>query len=229
MKFRLPRQILSEEIRVVIVREIKKQKLSVLRASKKDMEEIAQVSCAIERSGLPANLVCKKLPSPLGYGIFLHPKAKPILKGQVIAPYSGEVSISAQNLADDSAYAFSPLYNFHLSKEEQAYFDSNSLYRPNRLYTLNVEALKKGNFTRFINHSEKPNIIAHFFNIPENSYGLEKSPLEVVYVASKTIRPGEQLLVNYEGDDESYWSAFGIKPVLITPTTFKLTLNGQIQ
>jgi hypothetical protein len=56
--------------------------------------------------------------------------------------------------------------------------------------------------------------VAEFFKIPPN-------PLEVVFVVKKTIRPGEQLLISYEGDGPSYWSALGIKPAPLTATTYK--------
>lgn len=222
MKFKLPSSILNQEIRKIISKEVRKQRIYVLRAGKNNLKEIAEVSRAITKHGLPKNLVCKRLPNRLGYGIFLHPKAKPILKGQIIAPYAGEISVVPQNLPEDSLYAFEPLSEILLTKEEQSYLDNHRRYHPRRLYSMHVDATRKGNFTRFINHSEKPNIIAEFFRIPSNSYGLAPSPLEIVYLAKKTIHPGEQLLISYEGDGNSYWSALGIKPLPITPKTFQL-------
>lgn len=162
------------------------------------------------------------MPRGLGSGIFLHPKADPIAKGEVIGPYAGRVSIVPQNVAEDALYAFEPLDHIHLTKEEQAHFDPARPYHPRRLYSMLVDALKEGNFARFINHSEKPNLIAEFFRIPKNRFGLEPSPIEVVYVTGKKILPGEQLLVSYEGDDHSYWSGLKIKPIPITPQTFRV-------
>lgn len=222
MKFKLPSQILNTEISKIVSREVRNQKIPVLRADKNNLKEIAEVSRAITKHGLPKNLVCKKLPNGLGYGIFLHPKAQPILKGQIIAPYAGEIFFVPQNLPDDSLYAFESLSNILFTKEEQSRFDKNRRYHPRRFYSMHVDALKKGNFTRFINHSDKPNLIAEFFRIPSNSFGLIPSPIEVIYLAKKTIRPGEQLLICYDGDSKSYWSALEIKPIPITPTTFQL-------
>lgn len=222
MKFKLPRQILGPEERKIVSREVRKQKVSLVRATKRELKEMADVSRAIAKNGLPKNLVCKKLPNGLGYGIFLHPKAKPIAKGQIIAPYAGEVSFVPQNIPDDALYAFEPLSDIYLSREEQARFDRKGRYHPRRQYSLHVDALKKGNFTRFINHSEKPNLVADLYKIPSNPFGLTPSPIEVVYLANKTIRPGEQLLVCYEGDDKSYWGVIKIKPIPITPKTFQL-------
>jgi hypothetical protein len=222
MKFKLPRQIINQEICKIISKEVRKQGVDVLRASNNNLRELIEVSRAITEHGLLQNLLRKKLPGGLGYGIFLHPRAKPILKGQIIAPYAGEVSFVPRNLTADSLYAFEPLSDILLSKDEQSRFHGGHRYHPRRFYSMHVDALKKGNFTRFINHSEKPNVIAELFRIPPNSYGLIPSPLEVLYLAKKTIRPGEQLLVCYDGDDHSYWGALETKPIPITPKTFQL-------
>ncbi len=222
MRFRLPRQTNPFEISKIISREVRKQKLNVIRASKAHLNQILEISEAIQKKGLPTHLVCKKLPQGLGMGIFLHPLAKPILKGQIIAPYAGETSLVPQNEPDDSIYAFAPLFDILLTKEEQTLVNPKRRYHPKRVYSMNVDALKKGNFTRFINHSDKPNVVAELFEIPRNPYGLTPSPLEVIYLAKKTILPGEQLLVCYEDEENSYWGALKIKPIPITPKTFKL-------
>lgn len=222
MKFRLPRQILTPNLIPIITREIRKQKIEVIRINKINLLELADVCEAIKEKGLPSYLVCKKLPNKLGSGIFLHPKANPILEDQIIGPYSGEVSLQPQNAPGNSCYAFAPIVDILLSKREQALFDSKSSYRPNRLYALDVDAQSKGNFIRFVNHSEKPNVVAHLFKIPKNTLGLEPSPIEVIYVAKKRIQPGEQLLVSYEGEEDSYWKNLKIRPLPIYPKTFQL-------
>lgn len=230
MEFKKPRQILPQEISKIISREIKVQKIKVLRASKLMLKQIAEISEAIKKNTLPCYLVCKKLPHNLGSGIFLHPQANPIEKGSIIAPYSGIVSIESQNDSDEgSDYVFAPLSDMHLTKKEQELFDKKHQYHPKRLYSLQLDALKEGNFTRFINHSSTPNIVAELVSIKANSLGLSPSPLEVVYMAKKIIKPGEQLLICYEGDDKSYWGAAKIKPFPMTPKTFQLDENLNIK
>lgn len=229
MKFKLARQILRPEISKVISREMRKQKFPLSRISKKELKELAELARIIETQGLPSYLVCKKLPHDLGSGIFLHPNAAPILRDQVIAPYSGELTIEQQNLADDACYAFAPLSDMYLEKEEQSLFDKNARYHPKRLYSLKLDAEKKGNFTRFINHSDKPNVAAHTVAIPKNPYGLEPSCIEIVYFAKKTIHPGEQLLVCYEAGDSSYWNALDVQPFHMTPKTFQLTSSLKLK
>lgn len=227
MRFKLFRAVYKKEIAKIVSRVVRNRKSEFIKASKKKLKELASL-ISIEREGLPKHLVCKKLPGELGKGIFLHPMAKPILKGEIIAPYSGEISLLPQSLPDDSVYAFAPLSDICLTKQEHQMLKSSLPYHPRRLYWLNIDAEKKGNFTRFINHSEKPNVVAELFSIPPNSLGLDPAPVEVLYLAKKRIEPGEQLLINYEGEDKSYWSAVGIKPFSMTPKTFRLNEHLKI-
>lgn len=229
MEYKLAAQIGDQNLLGIISREIKKQRISVPPASKKQLKEIAAVSKQIQKNGLPEYLVKKKLPKGLGFGIFLHPDAKPIPKGRVIAPYAGEVFIAPQNAPDDSAYVFELISHVHLLKKEQALLSKGLCYHPRRHYSINLDALRKGNFTRFINHSEIPNVIAHMACIPPNNFGLTPSPLQIIYFAKKTILPGEQLLVCYEGEEKSYWTSLKIKPVPMGPKTFQLNCSLQIQ
>jgi hypothetical protein len=228
MRFKIPRAILSLELKKIISQEMKTQQFAATRASQKQLQEIAAVSQEIEKSGLPKHLVCKKLPDGLGQGIFLHPKAKPVEKGRVIAPYSGIVAFIPQHYGNGSDYTFSLLSNLLLTKEEQLFFDPERKYHPRRLYSLDLDAEKRGNFTRFINHSEAPNLAAYPLKISKNTYGLEPSPLDIVYIAIKKIRPGEQLLVCYEDSEKSYWGALNIKPTPMTPKTFQLNSSLKV-
>jgi|SRR5579862_224514 len=223
MKFKLPRQILSIELRKILSREMRKQKVVFPKISRKELKQLVRVSKTIEERGLPEYLVCKKLGQDLGYGIFLHPDAKPIEKGRLLASYAGEISLICQSEPDDGTYAFTPVENMELKKEEQAFFDKKHVFRSKRLYSLKVDGLKKGNFTRFINHSEAPNVIAYTLSVPSSPYGLPPSPVEIIYFAKKVIYPGEQLLVSYEDGEKCYWGTRGKKPFPMTPKTFKLT------
>lgn len=213
----------------VIKEEIKRQELDVVRANKKQLLELKKICEEIEQNGLPSNLVLKKLPNGLGHGIFLHPKAKPIPRGRIIGTYSGLVSFYPQNEPGESVYSFAPIFDIHLSKEKQKLVDPKRRYHPRRLYSMDVDAEKAGNFIRFVNHSHQPNLVAYLFEIPENPYGLSPSPIEVIYLSNKTIRPGEQLLISYEGDDGTYWKYLNIRPVPITPQTYQLTPDLHIK
>ncbi len=221
MKFNLKRQIVSKEIVKVVYRMWRHEELDSYQLTKKNRAELAIVLSEIEQWTLPKNILRKKLKGNLGFGIFLHPEAKPILKGQLIAPYSGEVSIVHQNQIDDACYAFDPVVGLQLTREEQKKFDPKSRYSPTRFYALKLDASKKGNFTRFINHSSKPNVVAYLVSTRAHPY-------EIIYFAKKTIKPGEQLLVSYEDEEESYWGTLGIKPFPMTPQTFKVNVSLKV-
>lgn len=229
MKYKTPFQYIDPFVCAIILRESSRQNLSFPKATKQQLMELAQLARLIEKDGLPHHLVCKKLPNQLGHGIFLHPNAKPLLKGQIIGIYTGETQIIPQYALDEALYAFEPLSDLHLTKEEQHRFSPKKRYHPRRLYAFQVDAEKKGNFTRFINHSEKPNVIAELMQIPKNSYNIPSSPLTIAYCVHKTIKPGEQLLINYDGDDHSYWNSLGITPFPLFPKTFRLGERLRIQ
>lgn len=221
-KFRLPRQKMSDEFRGIISREMKKHGDVLTVASTKRMTEIARVVKEIEVCGLPKRFVKKKLSKELGYGIFLHPDAKPILRGEVIAPYSGNVSFERKSRVDDAAYAFDLVDIVYLTKEEQEIFDKNGPYSARRQYVAKLDALKQGNFTRFVNHSDNPNVMAVSLRIPKNRLGLREMPSEVIYIAKKRINPCEQLLSCYEDEEKGYWGVFKIVPFPMTPKTFQI-------
>ena len=225
LRFNLQRQIVNKNIIDLISKEVRKQRALVTKASNTYLKGIAASLQQIKSDGIPSHLVRKKLGNNLGYGIFLKLDSKPISKGEVIAPYSGVVSLVPSKDPNDTGYMFELLSNIHLNKEEQFLIHPVRPYRPKRLYSLQLDAQKKGNFTRFINHSEKPNLVAYLLSTPlKNLYRLEPMPIEVVYIAQKAIQPGEQLLISYEHDGaSSYWGPSKIKPFPMTPQTFTLS------
>lgn len=225
MKYNLSRQIFiqDQEVQKAISKEAEAQKEEIFKPTTQNLKEIAEVCSAIEAKGLPDYLIIKKLPHDLGHGLFLRPNAKPLKKGTVIAPYSGEVELIAHSDERDSAYMFAIFTELTLDKPSQQAINPKAKFSPRRLYALNLDAEKKGNFTRFINHSSlEPNVEAKLLRIGKNKLGLKEMPVEVVYFAQKTIKPGEQLLVCYEDEDETYWSAVGITPYPMDPKTFKI-------
>lgn len=221
MNYKLPRQLFSSELNKIISRKSRGQRSA--NASQRNLREMAAVVRDIEASGLPKRFILKRLPGKLGRGIFLHPLAQKIVKGTVIAPYAGELSIVPQNVEDNGDYAFAPVENFYLNREEQRVWDPKRRFHPRRIYALKLDALKRGNFTRFINHSSRPNVEAMTFAIPRNRLGLTPAPVEIVYLAKRDIEPGQQLLTCYDGADGSYWGVMGIEPFAMTPKTFQLS------
>ena len=225
MEFKLPRQEICPKLDNLYFKKIKDLELHLPKPKKANLMQIQAISRMIESDGLPKHLVVQKLKGNIGHGVFLHPEAKPILKGDVIGPYSGEVFLAPFNDSNGSDYIFTLIDKMALTKEEQQIWDPKNKYHPKRLYSINLDADKKGNFTRFINHSETPNVRAEHLHIPINAKGEKKPSFEIVYLAKKDILPGEQLLVCYEGGDaKSHWGALKIEPFRMTPKTFKLNV-----
>lgn len=220
MNYRLPRQLLSIELSKLISCKSRGERLG--SPSRRNLREMEAVVREIEERGCPRRFVRKRLPGKLGYGIFLHPQANAIAKGELIAPYAGELSIVPQNVEDNGDYAFAPVENFYLSREEQRVWDPKRRYHPKRIYAVKLDALKRGNFTRFINHSAKPNVEAMTFAVPRNRLGLAPSPVEILYLARKEILPGQQLMTCYDDAEGCYWGISGVTPLAVAPETFYL-------
>lgn len=229
MKYKLPHPSFNPKAFPIVEKEIEKQDLPVTKATEKQLKELSQIDKAILEKEIPDHLVCMNLPKNLGKGIFLKPEEKPIQKGTLIGSYSGKGLFLPQNLESDSDYIFSIIGEILLTKEEQKKLDPKRKFHPKRHYALEVDAKNSGNFTRFINHSEKPNIEARFLKIPKNRFGIAPNPIEVIYVAKKTIKPGEQLLVSYEEDGDSYWGSLNIEPLPIFPSTITLMPDHKLK
>ena len=226
MKFNLKRQKISRELIEFALYKAKKRKEIIPRATDKNLKTLKEALQAMDKNAVPPRFILKKLGKKqdknLGRGIFLSPHAKPIERGETIAPYSGIVFLAPQNADDSSDYAFALFSDLKLTKLEQKKWDPKRRFNPKRLYSIDLDAAREGNFTRFINHSEEPNVEARLVRIPKNTLGIESAPFELLYIAKKKILPGQQLLVCYEGEDKSYWGALNIKPFAMSPHTFLL-------
>ena len=228
-QFNLPRPQIPSNYHSILKREIDRQEIEVEFLKPHQIQQLKEIVQAINLNGIPSKFVKKALGDGLGNGLFLHPKSEILEKGDVIGSYSGIVSFAPQNDDDeDGSYTFSPLADLYLTKEEQKIYDPKRKFHPRRKYFLKVDALNQGNFTRYINHSKKPNVQALLVSIPEQVEGLDYSVVEIIYVAKRRIMPKEQLLVSYEDGEESYWGAMGIKPFPMTEKTFQIDENLQL-
>lgn len=111
------------------------------------------------------NLEVRLVNSKIGYGVFAK---KAIPNGCFIGEYTGV--LRTMLLSD---YAF----GFHHGG------------------SIGVDALEKGNFTRYINHNTKGNLIVYVC--------AKKKSCHIVFFTNRFIRKGEQLTYNYGPD---YWS-----------------------
>lgn len=113
----------------------------------------------------------------VGYGVFAEQDIK---KGQMIGEYTGivkKVNFSNKPQDYDYAWGFPP---------------------PTKGI---IDAKDAGNFTRFINHSNRPNIDMAY--VPINNRW------HLAYVANQDIKKDQQLLANY---GRPYWRGRGIRP-----------------
>ena len=114
---------------------------------------------------LISKVYLKKIDSEIGLGLFAK---KPIKKGSFIGEFTGIVRKRTQSLVNKNDY----LMRYSLEKKKFV-----------------IDAEKKGNFSRFINHSFHPNLFVTSAFID----GL----LHKVFIASRDILENEQLTFDY--------------------------------
>lgn len=111
--------------------------------------------------------------SVIGYGAFAE---KEIRVGAYVGEYTGVVRHLSRLHSDHNPYCF---------------------HYPTRFWSLKyfvIDSMREGNFTRFVNHSQHPNL--------DPLCLVDRGLLHQIFIANKVIKPGEQLTFNY-GDD--YW------------------------
>lgn len=132
----------------------------------------------------PPPLIISWINSTLGYGVFA---GEEMGEGTVIGAYFGEIVLSKAIRPND--YVFG--------------------YRTPQFSTpFHIDAGKQGGITRFINHSESPNLEV----VPVLLDGL----LHLFFLSLCPIEKGRQLTISY---GSSYWKARGIVP---SSSTFSL-------
>lgn len=120
--------------------------------------------------GLHPNLVIKWVDEQVGYGVFA---VQDIRVGTFIGEYTGIVRERTKD--QENFYCF-----------EYAIGSKSPFV---------IDAQQKGNYTRFINHSNAPNVepVSVYLN----------GAMHVILIAQKPIQKGEQLCYHY---GEDYWS-----------------------
>lgn len=194
--------------------------------------EVKKLDIAIrnsEATGAYPGISIVPLGENLGFGAFIDPKGKKLNKGTILGIYSGEYKIyQTEHLKDiDLSYAFELTDIICLEEEEHlAHFgDLNTWCQGD--YMIYCDAKEKGNWTRFLNHGGKSaNCTAQLVKYPpKGKMGADAEKWIVIIYVLETIRPGEQLLLDY---GESYWEKYGVKPIEVTPSHYKLQENGSI-
>jgi hypothetical protein len=121
------------------------------------------------------SLAIMKLPGLLGHGVIC---CLPVQVGEAVSEYLGVVSCThTTTFSPDTSYSMSyPLPHF-----------------AGLFWTIN--ALEKGNISRFMNHSRQPNVAIEIF--------FDGVLFRLAVVALKSIAIGEELTLNY---GPMYWS-----------------------
>ena len=120
-----------------------------------------------------AKLTVKKLPAPLNLALFAD---EPLKKGTFITEYAGEIIHHWRLLFSSNEYLWEYSDNILASSPYQ------------------INAKYKGNFSRFINHSDSPNCIPCFTVV--------NHLLRIFFIALKDISKNEQITVHY---GPRYW------------------------
>lgn len=123
--------------------------------------------------GAFANVHIQWIDPVLQYGLFA---SEDLFEKTFIGEYTGRVRRLDQKSAPPNAYCFNYPTRFLSSK------------------SFTIDAMRQGNQTRFINHSEEPNLEALWL--------VSKRLLHLIFIARRPILKGEQLTFNYGAD---YW------------------------
>jgi hypothetical protein len=125
------------------------------------------------KDGYFANLRLEYIDDVLGYGIFANQEIK---EGQYVGEYVGEIKRYLPLRFRRNDY----LGELRVGEEVPLKFI--------------IDAEKKGNLTRFINHSISPNL--------QSLTVITQGMMHVIFVAKQTINKDQQLTYNY---GEAYW------------------------
>lgn len=184
--------------------------------TKKALQKYKQ---ALETQGIPSNLHIALISAKLDRGVFLRPKAKPILPGDFIGIYTGTLELVPSGDETNNLYSYDAAQHIKLSKEQLSLVTGHKKVDSKEEFSIQVNASKSGNFTRFINHSSsETNVEAIATIMPDDT-------IEIILYALTKILPGDQLLSNYGG---AYWRALSFIPDDVKPDTYVLGANGKL-
>lgn len=186
--------------------------------------QLGKYAKAIRETGMPEYFKLVKLPSPFDTGMFVDP-SKSLEKGAHLGFYTGKLGWLNLQTVSDSRYIFDLAKNIEL---DESTINTNQLkdihgmpLTPGK-WILVVDADKTGNYTRYFNHAAD----AKEANAEVILYKMKTGELVLCVVATKEIKPGEQILIHY---GKKYWKKLGIEPKPLTPDTFKLKASGTEQ
>ncbi|MBM3206997.1 MAG: SET domain-containing protein [Chlamydiae bacterium] len=190
------------------------------KASKDLLKRIDKYQSDLKTYGIPPFLELKEVNEYMQTGVFLKPDAKGIKKGSFIGIYTGEYEIVLETETKGNHYAYDVAPGISIQKGLLKFVRSKGKNLSTKeKYSIQTNAVNKGNFTRYINHSSvDTNIEAMTRKLPDGT-------IEVCLFTTKKILPGEQLLSSYGGQ---YWSVLPIIPEPIYAKSYTLSSDGKI-
>ncbi len=142
-------------------------------------DELIKKYGAFLDQGYVAPLSIKWCGPEMGYGVFADRDLK---QGEMIGEYTGVLK-KEESVVGRNAYLFTYPSTATSSAEQSRFV---------------VDAAKEGNITRFVNHSDSPNV--EVVEVPRGN------TWHVVYRTAAPIKKGEQLFISY---GQSYWTSLG--------------------
>ncbi len=184
-------------------------------------KDILRVSKEIEQTGIPSHLYLAHVHPKVHIGVFLKPDAPAIEEGTLIGVYTGQYELVESDITEGTSYAYDVAQGVSIKKSEYKHvLHPKQPWSQDIEYSVQTSAIKKGNFTRYINHSSlETNIEAVVSKLPDGR-------IEILLLALKTIHPGEQLFSCYGGQ---YWKALNIIPNDMRPSTYVLTPSLKVK
>lgn len=156
----------------------------------------------METSGIPEKLALLKINEELGCGVFAKQNIEP---KEFIGIYSGLFELIQENNDQNNEYAYDVTEGILKQFLSSLNLDDDG----SGVYFLRTNALKAGNFTKYINHSNSPNVDTKLRKIDNH--------IQILLFALKPIQQGCQLFLDY---GEEYWKKMGIKPKELNDSTY---------
>ena len=213
-----------------IMNSLSDQKMDIKKLSKNDIARLEVAIALSNHTGVYPGLRISSLGEALGNGAFLDPANPSLRAGTILGIYSGEYKLyQIDHLGDvDLSYAFELTEIISLDEDEHLkFFGSLDTYTDDGDYVIYSDALKKGNWTRNINHGgEHANCTAELVRYStRNEEDKQVEHWVVLVKTSKKIKPGEQLLFDYGAN---YWKKYGFVPTSMKPSTYTLSEDGRV-
>jgi hypothetical protein len=184
----------------------------------------------LKKKSPKSHLVVEQVTPQIGSGVFLSTRSLPIPADTLVGFYYGDMHILCEDDLEKEDSYLSSQYVFSVMRFKLDEFDHAQLihsqqipdrghpFHPENTYILYVDAEKKGNLTRYINHSTHANCAFQVVYLRTPDGKIVPTPL---VRTTKMIESGEQLLLNY---GKNFFKAKEGGEIQMTPQTYTLSI-----